>query len=155
MEIKEKKPREKRCGSDYANIPLEDRRPRLSKEASIFNSNIDTFIQLVENGAIPIPSDYALLEFLKSAMPEYEVTTARIDAYKEEAEVHGFGEGFKKLRMYREHFWEMKSTDTKTATSAIFHLKQPENGGYQDKQDKSGEPVEVKVIINGCSDAFK
>lgn len=144
-----------RSGNEYAQIPLEDRRPRLSKEASIFNAAIDDFVKAVEIGQFDIPSDYNLLVFLREAMPDYDVSTARLAAYREEAEVHGFGEGFNKLRMFREHFWEVKSLDNRSATTAIFHLKQPENGGYQDKQDKSNAPVEVKVTINGCSDAFK
>lgn len=126
----------------------EDKRPRLSAAAMEFNDKIDEFIDRVEDGTYSVPSDYNLIRFLG-------IKTNRLKYYKDNIDQHGYRDGFEKLKMYREDFWTKKSLDKNTQTSAIFHLKQPMNGGYQDKQERSNDPIEIKVSINGCENAFK
>ena len=121
---------------------------KLSEEAKIFNAKVDEFIGLVEDGTYQTPSKYNLIKFLG-------ITMGRWTYYNEKADQHGYRDGLDKLKMYREDFWTRKSLDPKSYTSAIFHLKQPMNGGYQDKQEKSNDPIELKITINGCENAFK
>ena len=123
-------------------------RPMLTEEAKVFNAKIDEFIQAVEDGTYEVPSDYNLIQFLG-------IKTNKLRYYKDKMEQHGYTDGFEKLKLYRESFWSTLSLDQKKATSAIFHLKQPWNGGYQDKQDKSNDPIKVEVVIKGCEGAFK
>jgi len=125
-----------------------DARSKLSEEAKVFNTKVDEFIKLVDSGVFAVPSDYNLITFLG-------IKTNRLKYYKEKADQHGYRDGFDKLKMYREDFWTQKSLDNKTQTSAIFHLKQPMNGGYQDKQERSTDPIKVEVMIKGCEGAFK
>ena len=126
----------------------ERKRNKLTEEAKVFNAKIDKFIEACENGIIDVPSNYNLLRFL-------DVDSNRLRHYKENMDTQGYRSGFDKLTMYREDYWTRKSLEAKTATSAIFHLKQPMNGGYMDKQEKSNEPIEIKVTIAGCDNAFK
>jgi len=126
----------------------EDKRTRLSKEAQEFNAKMDDFIALVEDGTYEVPSDYNLCRFLG-------IKTNKFKYYKDMIDQHGYRDGFDKLKMFREDFWTKKSLKKDSATSAIFHLKQPINGGYQDKQERSNDPIEVKISINGCENAFK
>ena len=127
---------------------MDEKRGKLSEEAKKFNVKVDEFIELVETEVFPVPSDYNLIRFL-------DIKPARLKYYKEKADQHGYRDGFDKLQMYRESFWTKKSLDNKSATSAIFHLKQPMNGGYQDKQERSNDPIKVEVKITGCDNAFK
>lgn len=123
-------------------------RAKLSEEAKIFNSKVDGFIEAVENDIYPVPSDYNLIQYLG-------IEPKRLRYYKDHIDQHGYRDGFEKLKLYRESFWSNMSLDQRKATSAIFHLKQPQNGGYQDKQDKSTDPIKVEVVIKGCEGAFK
>ena len=125
-----------------------DARSKLSEEAKVFNQKIDQFIALVEDETYSVPSDYNLISFLG-------INAGRLKKYKELMDKNGYREGFDKLTYYRENFWSKKSLDQKSATSAIFHLKQPQNGGYSDKQEKSNDPIKVEVVIKGCEGAFK
>lgn len=125
-----------------------EKKTRLSKEAQEFNAKVDDFIKLVEDGTFLTPSDYNLVKFLG-------ITSSRLKFYKERADQNGYRAGFDTLKMFRENYWMEKSLENKTQTSAIFHLKQPMNGGYVDKQEKSNDPIQVQVTINGCENAFK
>lgn len=126
----------------------EDKRARLSEEAKMFNAKVDEFIALVEDGTYEVPTDYNLMRFL-------DIKTKQLRYYREKSDQHGYRDGFDKLKMFREDFWVKKSLDKATQTSAIFQLKQPMNGGYMDKQERSTDPIEVKISINGCENAFK
>lgn len=125
-----------------------EKKTRLSKEAQEFNAKVEEFIKLVEDGVYLTPSNYNLIQFLG-------ISTNRLNFYKEKADQNGYRAGLDKLKMFRENYWMEKSLENKTATSAIFHLKQPMNGGYVDKQEKSNDPIQVHVVINGCENAFK
>ena len=125
-----------------------DARSKLSEEAKVFNNRIADFIQAVEDGIYVEPSDYNLIQFLN-------IKPNRLRYYKDNIDKHGYRDGFDRLQLYRESYWTRKSLDKNTQTSAIFHLKQPWNGGYQDKQDKSNDPIKVEVVIKGCDNAFK
>ncbi len=125
-----------------------EKRNKLSEEAKTFNKKIDEFIDLVKDETYSVPSDYNLIRFLG-------ITTSRLKYYKEKADQHGYRDGFDKLKMFRENYWTEKSLENKTSTSAIFHLKQPMNGGYQDKIERSNDPIKVEVMIKGCENAFK
>ena len=125
-----------------------DARSKLSEEAKRFNARMRDFIQAVEDGVYEVPSDYNLTKFL-------DIRPNRLQYYKDNIDKHGYRDGFEQLRMFREDFWTKKSLEAKSSTSAIFHLKQPMNGGYTDKQDKSSDPIKVEVVIKGCEGAFK
>jgi hypothetical protein len=126
----------------------EVKNPKLSEEAKKFNAAVDDFIGESQAGKISVPSDYNLIKFLG-------IKTSRFKYYKEMSLQHGYCDGFEKLKMFRENYWMEKSLENKTQTSAIFHLKQPMNGGYVDKQEKSNDPIKVEVVIAGCDNAFK
>ena len=123
-------------------------RSKLSEEAKVFNEKVGEFIKAVENDVYSVPSDYNLIQFLG-------IKSNKLQFYKENADKNGYRLGFDLLKLYREDFWTKKSLNKETSTSAIFHLKQPINGGYMDKQEKSNDPIKVEVVIKGCEGAFK
>jgi len=125
-----------------------EKRSRLSQDAKRFNELVDVFIERVIAGDYPVPSDFNLIRFLNIDPKTYQY-------YQDNAENHGYKEGFEKLRMFREDFWMKRSIEAKTATAAMFHLRQAKNGGYVDKQEKSNDPIKVEVVIKGCDNAFK
>ena len=123
-------------------------RAKLSEEAKVFNAKVEDFIKAVENEVYATPSDFNLIQFLG-------IKQNKLQYYKDNIDKHCYRAGFELLKMYREDFWTRKSLYKAAQTSAIFHLKQPMNGGYTDKQEKSNDPIKVEVVIKGCEGAFK
>lgn len=98
-----------------------------------------------------IPSDYNLCKFLS-------VSASTLDRYKAgEGTYKGYDEPLKNLRKFREHrLLAMLEGNPKLSAAAIFQLKQPFNGGYQESTavDHSAT-VTLKIEGVGGVEAFK
>lgn len=116
----------------------------------MLDKHIKNFIEFC-NETGEIPSDYALCKFLS-------VSASTLDRYKAgEGTYKGYDEPLKNLRKFREHrLLAMLEGNPKLSAAAIFQLKQPFNGGYQENQaiDHSAT-VTLKIEGVGGEEAFK
>lgn len=116
----------------------------------MLDKHIKNFIEFC-NETGEIPSDYALCKFLS-------VSASTLDRYKAgEGTYKGYDEPLKNLRKFREHrLLAMLEGNPKLSAAAIFQLKQPFNGGYQESQaiDNSAT-VTLKIEGVGGEEAFK
>ena len=120
-------------------------RPRKVKSADEFSQKIDEYIQHnmqvnLSGDRIVIPTDYDLCSFLG-------IGSSTLDDYRrEEDKYKGYSAALKKLVNYREQFLlDLAVSNPKAASVAIFALKQPKNGGYQDKPVVSVEAKELTI----------
>lgn len=98
------------------------------------------------------PSDYQLRVFTNLPYTTlYDYITGKEDRYKP------YSEEYKKLVQFREDYLaQVAMSDPKKATFAIFCLKQPKNGGYQDKPVIDVNAKELTIITKGTgNDAFE
>ena len=120
-------------------------RPRKIKSAEEFSQKIDEYIQQnmqvnLTGDKIVIPTDYDLCSFLG-------ITSQTLWEYRtDEDKSKGSSYAIKKLVDYREQFLlDLAVSNPKAASVAIFALKQPKNGGYQDKPVVSVEARELTI----------
>lgn len=123
--------------------------PRKIESAEVLRGKIDEFIAACENGEIDKPTDYRLCNFL-GVSPD----TLGNWVKNKDDKYTGYAAELKKLELFREHFWLTVADDAKRQTMAIFALKQPKNGGYQDKQEKHIDDIKLDITLNGVKDAF-
>lgn len=116
--------------------------------AQELEEKIAQFIQACDKGEIDKPTDYRLCEFLGISADTLERWEKERDKYQ------GYADCLKKLTLYREHYWLSAADDRYKQSMAIFALKQPKNGGYQDKQDVHHDAIKLEVTVNGVKDAF-
>lgn len=118
--------------------------------AEMLDKHIKDFTEwCTKNGEIP--SDYNLCKFLS-------VSASTLDRYKAgEGTYKGYDEPLKTLKKFREHrLLTMLEGNPKLSAAAIFQLKQPFNGGYQESQaiDQSAT-ITLKIEGVGGVEAFK
>lgn len=118
--------------------------------AEMLDKHIKDFTEwCTKNGEIP--SDYNLCKFLS-------VSASTLDRYKAgEGTYKGYDEPLKNLKKFREHrLLAMLEGNPKLSAAAIFQLKQPFNGGYQESQavDQSAT-ITLKIEGVGGVEAFK
>ena len=125
------------------------RPPKLSVEE--FTELIDGFIGVCRQDLDIIPSDYALLEYIRQNSP-VSISPRTLDSYYTDT-ARGYCDALKKLIAYREHRLLQRMQDNPRETSAcIFTLKQTRSGGYIDKQQVAGNG-EIEVVVK--LDTFK
>ena len=125
------------------------RPPKLSVDE--FSALIDGFITHCRQDLDIIPSDYALLEYIKQHSA-VSISPRTLDSYYTDTS-RGYCDAIKKLIAYREHRLLQRMQDNPRETSAcIFTLKQARSGGYIDKQQVAGNG-EIEVVVK--LDTFK
>jgi len=125
------------------------RPPKLSVDE--FSALIDGFIAYCRQDLDIIPSDYALLEYIKQHSA-VSISPRTLDSYYTDTS-RGYCDAIKKLIAYREHRLLQRMQDNPRETSAcIFTLKQARSGGYIDKQQVAGNG-EIEVVVK--LDTFK
>ncbi len=125
------------------------RPPKLSVEE--FTALIDGFISLCRQDIDIIPSDYALLEYIRQNSP-VSISPRTLDSYYADTE-RGYCDALKKLIAYREHRLLQRMQDNpREASGCIFTLKQARSGGYVDRQQVAGNG-EIEVVVK--LDTFK
>jgi len=94
-----------------------------------FAKAVDKYLQDCE-ATDTFPSEPGLLLAL-------DITDDTLNNYREQ---NGYSETIKKAQAIREQYLQkiVLSNGAKSVTGAIFLLKQPKNGGYQDKQISDG-----------------
>lgn len=118
--------------------------------AEMLDKHIKNFIEFC-NDTGEIPSDYALCKFLS-------VSASTLERYKAgEGTYKGYDEPLKTLKKFREHrLLTMLEGNPKLSAAAIFQLKQPFNGGYQETQTTDNSAtVTLRIEGVGGVEAFK
>jgi len=93
---------------------------------------------------------------LESGEPPASHVLRRVAGISEEElnearEEPGYAEEVRRLDEFRTYFWLRKGLDDpRLATFASFNLKQPMNGGFNDKGGNTG--VRVKIVMEGVGD---
>ena len=124
------------------------RPPKLSVDE--FTQLVDGFVSYCRQDLDIIPSDYALLEYIRQNSL-VSISPRTLDSYYTDTS-RGYCDALKKLIAYREHRLLQRMQDNPRETSAcIFTLKQARSGGYIDKQQAAGGEIEVVVKL----DTFK
>lgn len=118
--------------------------------AEMLDKHIKDFTEwCTKNGEIP--SDYNLCKFLS-------VSAYMLEQFKKgEGKYEGFQIPLKTLQKFREHrLLDMLESNPRLSAAAIFQLKQPFNGGYQESQavDQSAT-ITLKIEGVGGVEAFK
>jgi hypothetical protein len=125
------------------------RPPKLSVEE--FTALIDGFITHCRQDLDIIPSDYALLEYIRQNSP-VSISPRTLDSYYTDTS-RGYCDALKRLIAYREHRLLQRMQDNPRETSGcIFTLKQARSGGYIDRQQVAGNG-EIEVVVK--LDTFK
>ena len=131
--------------------------------ATEFNKLIDGFIDHCEHTK-SIPDDYNLIKFSSNKLSSRTLDRyyGNIDGAEPDKEdkrdktgkakkinYSDFGDGIKKLIMYREHYMTQLSIDNpKTIGRTNFASKQGRWGAWTDKQETSND-VKIQLQING------
>jgi hypothetical protein len=139
----------KRQGAEAKEKNKGGRPPKLSVDE--FSALIDEFIAHCRQDLDIIPSDYALLEYIKQHSA-VSISPRTLDSYYTDTS-RGYCDAIKRLIAYREHRLLQRMQDNPRETSGcIFTLKQSRSGGYIDKQQQAaGGEIEVVVKL----DTFK
>jgi hypothetical protein len=125
------------------------RPPKLSVDE--FSQLIDGFISHCRQDLDIIPSDYALLEYIKQHSA-VSISPRTLDSYYTDT-TKGYCDALKRLIAYREHRLLQRMQDNPRETSGcIFTLKQARSGGYIDRQQVAGNG-EIEVVVK--LDTFK
>lgn len=126
-------------------------RPRKIKDAADLARVVDDYINYnisCNQVDIVLPTDYDFCTYVG-------IGHSTLNDYMRESEKYReYSAALKKLVDYREQFFATLAVrNPKAASAAIFALKQPKNGGYQDKPAVTVSARELKIITgDGITD---